>query len=215
MGGGPLKASLGVVAATVLALVGAPAGSASPTVTAEPGGTPCPEVVAEGHETTGGCTLHAVTNAEVPLTIRVHLAGMGETVVSACASEMAVAIQSSGHGFLYDHTLIGSTCAVAPCDEPSPSHAELGWPFDLVELAGSLRLTTTLCLRLTTAPEGTVGPNGVCTIAANLVATGAHDYEIQALGGLARCSQGPDLSIAGAWHVENRSGGANPLEVAH
>lgn len=141
---------------------------------------PCGEVTLDGHDAVGGC--HITFQSEetgIPL----HAYIPAKTTISNCQVNLEGQIDSDAEGWIDSISLTptidptGAACTRTECDEAAPSHADLPWPFHVVEhSSGEEEVEAVFCLRAANTAEGTAGNR--CEIHLEFTDLGNHDYEI-------------------------------------
>jgi hypothetical protein len=167
----------------------------------------CPQVTlsANGHDVTGGCEIHAISEDNAVL--RQHTV-TGEVAISSCQNEFVGHVNENGLGYIASQELspVGPPCGLTPCDEvgsaPPNAHEDLPWPLGLFELGGGVEvLTTTFCVRNVSLPEGSQGTP--CSVVVNTTTVG-HAYEFSA--NEAACTEfGGALTLTGHWVTEGNN----------
>jgi hypothetical protein len=166
----------------------------------EPGGNPCPAVIAHaGGPTEGGCVLHI---AGTGIQFIGHLAGM-EVITSTCNIEMVARLDSSAEGFLTHNEMtdpVGFECHYRPCGVVMSGDEGRPWAFYASEVAaGAESLTALLCLR------DQAGTEAHCEVDLGMTQPANHRYTFATPAGDATCHGAP-REVNGSWNVEGQLG---------
>lgn len=178
----------------------------------------CPDtVIEEGHNVSGGCEIHAST--EAPASTFAHITGAGEIQTSSCENNLELNINEDGVGYidvdqdtLHENEATG--CPLEACDEPAigdTPHADLEWPITGMSETGASteEITITFCIRNHANSEGT--GNTPCTVALHITQTD-HMQELQALE--KPCEENPIIELTGHW-LTNIERGQVRIEHIH
>ena len=184
------------VAALALTAGAASAQTETPkTAFNELSGTPCGTVTLNVHDAVGGCHI-TFQSHEVGIPLHAYIPA--KTTISNCIVNLEGQIGSNGEGWIDSITLTQpvdpvGTCIRTECDEAAPSHADIPWPFHVVEhSSGEEEVEATFCLRAASAAEGSAGNR--CEVHLEFTDLGGHNYEIGHLAGASReafCENNP------------------------
>lgn len=203
-----------------IAFLAASAHAQSIEIEDETNGGHCPlTLVEEGHNISGGCILHGVSESNAQ---SFSHTGIAEVVTSSCQTELTVhGGPTGGYVSVTDATIATnplSGCVVTPCDEPGEGsgHPEFEWPISgLFEYGpGAEAMVATFCIRPFNLSEGS--GNTPCTIVLDITTEAEHQQELRATE--EPCFENPSLELSGHWigeAVPNPDAGEVDLELNH